>query len=53
MIKENDKNFIRIYSNENFDVYYDKPTKRYLRDVFDDDGQFWQTLWFDEYYKEV
>ena len=51
MIKENEHGFILIYSNDTFDVYYDKDTKRYHIDVFDD-GHYWDEVWFDEYKEE-
>jgi hypothetical protein len=52
MPKKNERSFICIYSNETFDVYYDKDTKRYHIDVFDD-GHYWDEVWFDEYKEEV
>lgn len=48
MSKENEQNFVLIYSNDTFDVYYDKDTKRYHIDVFDD-GHYWDEVWFDAY----
>jgi hypothetical protein len=34
MARENEQSFILIYSNDTFDVYYDKDTKKYHIDVF-------------------
>lgn len=48
MSKGNEQTFICIYSNDTFDVYYDKDTKRYHIDVFDD-GHYWDKVWFDAY----
>lgn len=48
MSKENEQSFVLIYSNDTFDVYYDKDTKRYHIDVFDD-GHYWDEVWFDAY----
>lgn len=50
MAKENEQSFVLIYSNDTFDIYYDKDTKRYHIDVFND-GHFWDEVWFDEYKK--
>lgn len=48
MSKENKQSFVLIYSNDTFDVYYDKDTRRYHIDVFDD-GHYWDEVWFDAY----
>ena len=48
----NEQSFILIYSNDTFDVYYDKDTKRYHIDAFDD-GHYWDEVWFDEYKEEI
>lgn len=48
MSKENEHSFVLIYSNDTFDVYYDKDAKRYHIDVFDD-GHYWDEVWFDAY----
>ena len=48
MSRESQQSFIKIYSNDIFDIYYDKDTKRYHIDVFDD-GHYWDEVWFDAY----
>lgn len=52
MPKQNEQSFILIYSNDTFDVYYDKDTRKYHIDVFND-GHYWDEVWFDEYKEEV
>lgn len=52
MPKENERGFICIYSNDTFDVYYDKDTKKYHIDVFND-GHYWDEVCFDAYNEEV
>lgn len=48
MSKGNKQSFIQIYSNDTFDVYYDKNTKKYHIDVFND-GHYWDEVRFDVY----
>ena len=51
MIRERLGEFVQIYSNENFDVYYDVDRKKYYIDTFEDNGCFWRGIRFDPYEK--